>query len=105
MFDLAFFAQAKEWSSALNYLYAWYFFFRMFLSSADSFLDYYFFTKDSFRNTIRVSNSKVPYQALRLNNFFSYSTQLSTNFILLINVKMLTIVGILTFISMINTRF
>ena len=33
---------------------------------------------------------------------FSYSTQLSTKFILLINVKM-TIVGILTFISMINT--
>ena len=34
---------------------------------------------------------------------FSYSTQLSTEFILLINVKMPTIVGILTFISMINT--
>ena len=34
---------------------------------------------------------------------FSYSTQLSTKFILLINVKMPTIVGILPFISMINT--
>ena len=34
---------------------------------------------------------------------FSYSTQLSTQFNLLINVKMPTIVGILTFISMINT--
>ena len=34
---------------------------------------------------------------------FSYSTQLSTKFILLINVKMPTIVGISTFISMINT--
>ena len=34
--------------------------------------------------------------------FFSYSTQLSTKFILLINVKMPTIVGILTFRSMIN---
>ena len=34
---------------------------------------------------------------------FSYSTQLRTKFILLINVKMPTIVGILTFISMINT--
>ena len=33
----------------------------------------------------------------------SYSTQLSTKFILLINVKMPTIVGILTFIGMINT--
>ena len=35
--------------------------------------------------------------------FFSCSTQLSTKFILLINVKMPTIVGILTFISMVNT--
>ena len=34
---------------------------------------------------------------------FSCSTQLSTKFILLINVKMPTIVGILTFKSMINT--
>ena len=34
---------------------------------------------------------------------FSYSTQLSTKFILLINVKIPTSVGILTFISMINT--
>ena len=34
---------------------------------------------------------------------FSCSTQMSTKFILLINVKMPTIVGILTFISMINT--
>ena len=34
---------------------------------------------------------------------FPCSTQLSTNFILLINVKMPTIVGILTFISLINT--
>ena len=34
---------------------------------------------------------------------FSCSTQLSTKFILLINVKMPTIIGILTFISMINT--
>ena len=34
---------------------------------------------------------------------FSYSTKLSTKFILLINVKMPTIVSILTFISMINT--
>ena len=34
---------------------------------------------------------------------FSCPTQLSTKFIMLINVKMPTIVGILTFISMINT--
>ena len=36
---------------------------------------------------------------------FPCSTQLSTKFILLINVKMPTIVGILTFISMINTTY
>ena len=35
--------------------------------------------------------------------FFPWSTQLNTKFILLINVKMPTVVGILTFISMINT--
>ena len=36
-------------------------------------------------------------------NTFPCSTQLSQKFILLINVKMPTIVGILTFISTINT--
>ena len=36
---------------------------------------------------------------------FLCSTPLSRKFILLINVKMPTIVGILTFISMINTTF
>ena len=41
----------------------------------------------------------------KLIELFSYSTQLSKKFILLINVKMPTIVGILTFISMINTKF
>ena len=40
---------------------------------------------------------------LEVIKLFSYSTQLSTKFILLINVKMPTIVGILTFISMVNT--
>ena len=35
--------------------------------------------------------------------FFPYSTQLSMKFILLLNVKMPTTVGILTFISKINT--
>ena len=38
----------------------------------------------------------------KIIKLFSCSTQQSTKFILLINVKMLTIVGILTFISMIN---
>ena len=40
---------------------------------------------------------------LKVIKLFSCSTQLSTKFILLINVKMPTIVGILTFISMIST--
>ena len=40
------------------------------------------------------------FQVIKL---FSYSTQLSMKFILLINVKMPTIVGILTFNSIINT--
>ena len=39
----------------------------------------------------------------KIIKLFSYSTQLSTKFILLVNVKMPTIVGILTFMSMINT--
>ena len=37
--------------------------------------------------------------------FFSCSTQLSTKFIVMINVKISAIVGILTIISMINTTF
>ena len=37
-------------------------------------------------------------------NFFSCSTQLSMKFILFINVKMPTIVGILTFINRIKAR-
>ena len=41
--------------------------------------------------------------APRVIKLFPCSTQLSTKFILLINVKMPTVVGILTFISMINT--
>ena len=39
------------------------------------------------------------YQAPRLKNFFPCSTQLSMKFFQLINVKMPTFVGILTFIS------
>ena len=57
-----------------------------------------------------VSNSLDPDQArhfvgpgLEVIKLFSCSTQLSTKFILLINVKMRTIVGILTFICRINS--
>ena len=49
-----------------------------------------------------MANSVNPDQE-QVIKLFSYSTQLSTKFILLINVKMPTIVGILTFISKINT--
>ena len=56
----------------------------------------HFFPPKSDRNCIRISG-------LEFIKLFPCSTQLSTEFILLINVKMLTIVGILTFISMINT--
>ena len=41
---------------------------------------------------------------LEVIKLFSSSSQLSTKLIVLINVKMPTIVGILTFISMINTQ-
>ena len=50
--------------------------------------------------SIVISSAKPGPEVKKL---FSYSTQLSMEFIMLINVKMPTIVGILTFISMINT--
>ena len=50
---------------------------------------------------MRVSNNLDP--GTVVIKFFTCSTQLSTKFILLINVKMPTIVGILIFISMIYT--
>ena len=60
--------------------------------------------KKSFRNIIlRVSETVGLRPGPEDIKHFSYSTQLSTKFILLINVKMPTIVGILTFVSMINT--
>ena len=42
---------------------------------------------------------------LKAIKLFSCSTRLNLKFITLVNVKMPTIVGILTFISMINTKF
>ena len=53
------------------------------------------------RSEIRVSNCLNP--GSEVIKLFSSSTQMSTKFILLINIKMPTIVSILTFISMINT--
>ena len=61
------------------------------------------FSKNSFRNTIswiKIRHFVRP--GPEVIKLFSCSTQLSTKFIMLINVKMPTIVGILTFISMLN---
>ena len=49
---------------------------------------------------ISQNRSSLCHEVIKL---FSCSTQLSLKFIMLINVKMPTIVGILTFIGMINT--
>ena len=48
-----------------------------------------------------MENSEDP--GLEVTKLVTCSTQLSRKFILLMNVKMQTIVGVLTFISMINT--
>ena len=59
-------------------------------------------------NTILLSNIVLILRhvlAPRTIKLFPCSTQLNTKFIILINVKMPTIFGILTFISMINTTF
>ena len=68
-----------------------------------------FFRHSSFiklRKGFKEPNKSTPPIQIRpgpvVIKLFSYSTQLSTKFILLINIKMPTIVGILTFISMIN---
>ena len=56
-------------------------------------------------NTMRTDQTapKGEQSGPKFIKLFSCSTQLSTKFILLINVIMPTIVGILSFISMINT--
>ena len=51
---------------------------------------------------IRIKVNNAGPEVIKL---FPCSTQLSTEFILLINVKMPTIVDILTFISMIDTQY
>ena len=54
-------------------------------------------------NLSEVESSEFkPISGPKVIKLFSCSTQMSTKFILLINVKMPTIVGILTFISKIN---
>ena len=50
-----------------------------------------------------VSSNRLEEPGPKVIQLFPCSTQLSKKFILLINVKMPTIVGILTFISTINT--
>ena len=53
------------------------------------------------KNMTTMAHGQLP--GLEVIKLFSCSTQLSMKFIMLINVKMPTIVGILIFISMINT--
>ena len=68
-----------------------------------------FFAEKAIARRISIENminlTVMLFFEIRLRGYktFSYSTQLSTKFILLINVKKPTIVDILTFISMINT--
>ena len=59
-----------------------------------------FITKNDIKITYAGNVNTKP--GPKVIKFLSYSTQLSMKFILLMNVKMLTIVSILTFISMIN---
>ena len=60
--------------------------------------------KDKKYNILNKRFCQIKLSGPEVIKLFSYSTQLSSKFILLINVKMPTIVGILTFISMINTH-
>ena len=66
-----------------------------------------FLQKYAFENQTRYSlgckRKAVIISGPEIIKLFSFSTQLSTKFIMLINVKMPIIVGILTFVSMINT--
>ena len=64
-----------------------------------------FFKINSFRNTIRASNSLYPYQqAPRLHNFFMLNSD-EREIYPVHTCYFPTIVGILTFISKINTTF
>ena len=62
-----------------------------------------FFSKSRQRVKNGVLGTVIMNQARGYKTFFILPTQWSRIFILFINVKMPTIVGILTFISMINT--
>ena len=74
--------------------------------------EHFFVPLNKMGKRAKTNHTSVPYKALyqkclnssgpEVKKLFSCSTQLSTKFILLINVKMPTIVGILTFISVIN---
>ena len=69
------------------------------------FISYIMWLKGS--TSVRIHNHKSSFSIwtwCRCNNACSCSTQLSMKFILLINVKMPTIVGILTFISRIKSK-
>ena len=73
----------------------------------NTFFDFWFFLKLFFQKILSAIPSCIKQCGSRSGpeviKLFPCSTQLSTKFILFINVKMPTIVGILTFISRINT--
>ena len=65
--------------------------------------EYMFADATESRVLAKIVSAACCYPDPEVIKLFSYSTQLSTKLIMLINVKMPTIVGTLTFISMINT--
>ena len=67
----------------------------------EQFLQLRYYRKITMHAFLKFQGKKIA--GLQVIKLFSCSTQPSTKFILLINVKMPTIIGILTFISLINT--
>ena len=85
----------------INSLHAWQFFMLLLLSL--EFFSKLTFFKNFFQElyqSVKRFGSRSGSEVIKL---FSCSTQLSTKFILLINVKMPTFFGILTFVCRINT--
>ena len=100
------FTSPKNWDTLLHFSRIYSKITDTFLSIGDFFLNQLLrkILSTPEKNAVRVSNSLDLDKAWpRGYKSFSYSTQLSTKFILVINVKMPTIVGISKFSSMINT--
>ena len=87
----------------LNHLDKWFFYIFHHFQERQILQKYLLAKKYAYKWSSKEIAYKSKCQGPEVLKLFSCSTQLSTNFILLINFKMPTIVGILTFISMINT--